>query len=454
MTGWKKTAVAALFCALGGITPALAGVTEDMARAQALMQAGKPGEAYALLERIEFDNAGNIAFDTLLGIAALDGGHPDKATLAFERVLAQTPNSAGVRLDMARAYFALGDYASAKRELAIVTELDPPPAAKVIIERYQTLIEEKERAQQTSITAYVEGSYGSDDNVTSVTSDFTRAVQATYNLSGFQPTGNSVKRLSDVGGINVGAELSHKIDESLSLHAGADRRQRMVTAAKNYDSEQYDARLGLSYTREADTWRGGVVYQDYRQKTDTAGTTANRNSNGLSLEWRRALGPNDQAGLFGTYTQQRFQDVPTNDIDSTMVGASWLHLFSHDLKPILYSSLLAGQDEARKSLANGSNVSKDNWGARFYGQISPRENFDLYASLGYLDRTDRKTNARSTTVGIGKDRMNDLTLGANWRFAKDWLLRPQIIYSENNSNVALSEYKRTEITVTLRHDFR
>ena len=40
------------------------------------------------------------------------------------------------------------------------------------------------------------------------------------------------------------------------------------------------------------------------------------------------------------------------------------------------------------------------------------------------------------------------------RFANDWLLRPQIIYSENNSNVALSEYKRTEITVTLRHDFR
>src|SRR3954468_9324165 len=64
----------------------------DIEQARALLQDSKPSEAYALLEPQEFDLAGDVDFDTLLGIAALDSGKPDKATLAFERVLAVNPN--------------------------------------------------------------------------------------------------------------------------------------------------------------------------------------------------------------------------------------------------------------------------------------------------------------------------------------------------------------------------
>jgi hypothetical protein len=45
-------------------------------------------------------------FDYLLGIAALDSGKPDRATIAFERVLAVNPNFAGARLDLAIYVFA------------------------------------------------------------------------------------------------------------------------------------------------------------------------------------------------------------------------------------------------------------------------------------------------------------------------------------------------------------
>ncbi|NNM80359.1 MAG: hypothetical protein HKM01_07890, partial [Gallionella sp.] len=69
--------------------------------AEALMRAGKPAEAYALLEPLEFERSGEVRFDYLLGIAALDSGKPDKATLAFERVLAVNPNYTAARLDMA-----------------------------------------------------------------------------------------------------------------------------------------------------------------------------------------------------------------------------------------------------------------------------------------------------------------------------------------------------------------
>src|ERR1035437_9210718 len=85
-----------------------------LTEAEALIQGAKPIEAYALLDPKDFEYSGNSRFDYLLGISALDSGHPDKATLAFERVLAVDPNFAGARLDMARAYFHLGDLARAK----------------------------------------------------------------------------------------------------------------------------------------------------------------------------------------------------------------------------------------------------------------------------------------------------------------------------------------------------
>lgn len=453
MSRWGITVILAVIAAAFGTTVALAAGDEAISQARELMKVGKPREAYTLLEKLEFDKAGDADFDYLLGIAALDSGKPDKATLAFERVLAVNPNSAGARLDMARAHFAMGDYASAKKELQMVSALNPPPAAGAVIQKYLAAIEEKEQLKRTAITGYLEGAVGRDSNITSVVGDFTSAVLATYNLPGFQPTGSAVNRASDILAVAGGVQINHQLDDSLALYAGADGRKRQVVSASNYTSQQLDARIGLSYTQDADVYRGGLSFQDYRQRTDTVGITANRSSTGVNAEWRHAVGANDHAGLFGIYTQQRFQDVPTNDIDSYMLGGNWIHVFGGDMKPMLYGSLFAGRDDARNKLANDSDVGKNNLGARFYGQVSAHENVDVFAGIGYLERSDRSQNSRAITVQYGKDKMTDITLGLNWRPAKDWTVRPQVTYSENSSNVALSEYKRTEATVTVRYDF-
>ena len=46
--------------------------SEDIAKAQALMQQGKAAEAYELLAPQESELAGDIRYDYVLGIAALD----------------------------------------------------------------------------------------------------------------------------------------------------------------------------------------------------------------------------------------------------------------------------------------------------------------------------------------------------------------------------------------------
>src|SRR5450759_92543 len=123
--------------------------------AEALMKAGKPAEAYILLEPLEFDRSGEVRFDYLIGIAALDSGKPDKATLAFERVLAVDPNFAGARLDMARAYYQLGDLPRAKTEFETVAKQNPSEAARVTIQKYLDNIAGQEAWKQTRISGYV-----------------------------------------------------------------------------------------------------------------------------------------------------------------------------------------------------------------------------------------------------------------------------------------------------------
>lgn len=445
-----KTRVLSVFIAAAFASGGVWAADAEMERVRTMLREGKAADAYALLEPQEFGRAGDVEFDTLLGIAALDSGKPDKATLAFERVLAVDPNAAGVRLDMARAYFALGDYPRAQQELDTVAEHNPPPAARLVIEKYRHAIAERERAKRTAASGYVEGFIGHDDNITSVVGDFTNAVLATYNLPGFQPTGNAIKRSSGILGMAAGVEVTHQASAAVSLSAAADVRHRKVLSAHNYTSNQIDLRTGISYIRGANLYRGGLTVQDFHQRTDVP--TANRNAIGINAEWRRSFGPSDQGSLFGLLTRQRFPDIAVNDVNTVALGAGWLHQFGGARKPLLYSSLVSGRDNAQNSLGNGADNSKRFVNGRLYGQLSVGETSDLFTSLGLLYRSDRSAFARSTNIAYGNDHTADVTLGWTWRPAQDWTVRPQLTYIENHSNIALSEYRRTEFTVTVRYD--
>jgi len=93
--------------------------------ADSLIKSGKPAAAYDLLSPLEFEHAGEVRFDYLIGTAALDSGNPAQATLAFERVLAVSPDFPGARFDMARAYYQLGDMPRARTEFNMALNQKP-----------------------------------------------------------------------------------------------------------------------------------------------------------------------------------------------------------------------------------------------------------------------------------------------------------------------------------------
>ncbi|WP_435628315.1 surface lipoprotein assembly modifier [Candidatus Ferrigenium straubiae] len=433
--------------------------------AEEMMKNGKPADAYALLEPLEFERSGEVRFDYLLGIAALDSGKPDKATLAFERVLAVDPNFAGARLDMARAYYQLGDLPRAQTEFQEVLKQNPPEAARITIQKYLDAIVAAEQAKQTRISGYVEGTVGHDSNIAnSSTQTFTFAPTSPW--IGFFP-GNQLPPAAKLSGtyegVNAGAEISHNLNGNWGVFAGADLRQHGNMTQTAYDTVSTDARLGAIYAEEQNAYKltltGGQYY---------TANSMRRDSVGLSAEWQHVFSPANQMSAFAQYGQNRAAGVqPTSpttdariegDTNQAVVGAGWVHIMA-DGKQALFGSIYAGKEldvapVISPGLPDGGRTDgkKRFEGLRIGGQATFYEQLDGIASLGWQSAHYGKLN--NLIMANRSEQLYDLTVAANWRLDKLWSVRPQVIFSRKNSNISLYSFDRADVSLTIRRDFR
>ncbi len=423
--------------------------------AEALMNAGRSADAYALLQPSEFERSGEKRFDYLLGIAALDSGKPDKATLAFERVLAVDPNFAGARLDMARAYYQLGDLARAKTEFESVMQQNPPPEARLTIQKYLDAIHAREQAERTHIAGYFEEALGYDSNINAATSQAQIPVPAFGNLV-FTLSPSSLKTSDGYGSLAGGAEVNHLINADFGLYAGADLRLRGYPGHNQFNFLDLAAHGGAFYNYEGEVFRLGIIGDQYRLGSNS---DPNRDTSGLTAEWRHPAGPSDQMTLFGQYTQNRFvtPGMETQDHNLALFGESWLHVVA-DGRSAVFGSLFGGREAAVAGVTplNPSGGRPDGnkalVGLRVGTQISLSEAWDCFAGIGVQHGKYNKENVAFLTTR--NDTLWDGNAGASWHWDKDWTVRPQLVVSRNQSNIAIYSFERTEISVLLRRDFR
>ncbi len=439
----------------GSTTGGAAAYEKSLRDAEDLIKAGKPAEAYALLEPLEFERAGEEHFDYLLGVAALDSGKPDKATLAFERVLLVNPNSAGARLDLARAYYQLGDTLRAETEFKAALQQNPSPAARVTIQRYLDAIAARQPGR-TRLAGYIEGALGRDTNINNATS----VSQIAVNVPAVGPLTatlipTSQKMADNYAGLALGGDVVHNLDQNWGLYAGANARQRTYGTQKEFDSLGTEARAGASYGAGNNRVRFGVLGGTY-----TLGPVRYLNTAGLNADWGYAISPSNQVNVFGQYQQYRFSDVimQVNDFNQQVIGAGWLHVMP-DGKTMLSGSIYAGAEQDTSTLittatpAGGrADGGKRFGGLRVGGQTSWGENTVLFANAGWQTGSYSNTNAFFLTRR--SDKFADLTLGANWRWNELWSVRPQVTYSRNLSNIVIYSYNRADVSVTVRRDFR
>lgn len=432
--------------------------SHDLAQAKALLAAGKPGQAYALLIPQEPALAGTVAYDYLLGTAALDSGHPGEATFALERVLAIDPNYAGARLDLARAWFALGSDVAARTEFNTVLSENPPPAARQVVLKYLAALDARAKARKPSLTGYVDTGIGHDDNITSVTNDFTNAAQQTYQIPA-QPTGNSVKRQDNYLSAGGGLDYRYPFDQDKGLHASLDFHRKMYSQAGDFDQSTGSGQLGGYLSQGRESLKGGYHFATVHEKGEIPAFSTNDPNprmdarvQGLDAEWMHALDKTTQAGLYGAYNFVRYPSLTPYDVNQGTVGFSAAHQYQSTRHPIVVGAIYWTHESAQHPTLS-MNPSKNITGLRLASQMALAKDADGFASMGYQWRNDAVIGGRVAGI-TGRDHLFDLTTGVVWRIRKNWSVRPQVSFYDNRSNLPLYEYHRTDVMVAVRRDFR
>lgn len=419
----------------------------DLVQATQMLRDGRGTQVYNSLLSHAFARAGDPDFDYLLGAAALEAGHADAATLALERVLAVSPNHGAARLDMGRAYFALGDMQRARRELGLARTLNPPAAARAILERYLAEITARETAPATRTTAYLEAGLGSDDNVTQGPVSNTSYLPA-FGVN-FTMNAANQKKGDGFSQINAGVELSHRIDEKVSLYGGIDAKARGYSQVSSFDSSSTDLRAGVQWQIGQDTWRAGLGYNHY-----VLGQQPYRNITSLGGEFRRALTQRQQIMGFGQAATVRY--VPdaqvNNDVNQWVAGAGWVTQVQASSPTVVTLSAYAGQELEAKESTPRIDGNKDFLGTRAAVQMTWRADLDVYASAGLQAGGYQRTNSLYQVKRT--DALYELALGAVWRFAPAWNLKPQLNWLHNSSNISVNEYQRYEVSLMIRRDFQ
>ena len=412
-----------------------------VAQGESLVRSGRYAEAYKLLEPHEDRLAGDLKFDYLLARSALESGQPSKASFIYERILATEPNFVGVRLEMGRAYLALGDFARAKLEFETVLRFENlPPDLRQQAQIYGNAADQYLAGKRTVGFAYLEFGYGYDTNPQSATriSEVTLAGGGTLLLPQ-----SALAQGDQYTAFTAGGELIHALTDRVSIFAGGEARARLFRHLEIADFGTVDLRAGLGYSEGAHNVRfaltGGRFWLDDTKARDSAGGT---------LDYRYLAGKLDQITLGLSASRNKFipDALVVNSYDLAQASAGWLHAAA-DGKGAAGLTLLAGSEMATEGRVDGD---KPFVGLRIILQRTFANNIGAFVSAGLLYGEYSEVNPLFGTERA--DTMGDVTLGVSWSFAKGWSLRPQVTYMENDSNQSLYKYDRTDVSLNLRLD--
>jgi hypothetical protein len=195
---------------------ASASIVED---SEKLIKLSKFDQAYQLLtERgVELNHSGDPKYNYNLGVTALRTGKYSHAIFALKRVLHAKPQHVGAQLDLAIAYYHVGNLVFAEKELKRIKKLyagKAPVQVSSTIDKY--LLKIVERNTKLHMSASSVFSVGNTSNMNSgIEAESVDSVLGTIVISE-----SSQKTPSTFASINNSIKLSYDLNRSTILDAG------------------------------------------------------------------------------------------------------------------------------------------------------------------------------------------------------------------------------------------
>lgn len=431
-------APAALWAQPGAVPGAIPDAV--LAPARQALAAGRAGDAFTMLDALAPTYAGRIEFDYLLGLSALDSGRPNQAVIALERVLATDPAHGPARAEIGRAYLALREFESARRELEAVARGELPPSVRDTVQRYLDTVVRLGDARRPTWLVQLEAGLGWDSNV-NFGSSFGEWVladgQALVPLPASQP------RNSPFAALAAGVTYVAPINGWLDWTAGLQLSQRVNSSQHNMDTGSAEASAGLSTALAPHRYSMSVQLQHLR--LDGASF---RDAAGAIVQWQWDSGPRTQFGAYAQVFELSFPAEPIRDARRLATGLTLAQGFAGPRTPTLAATLHGGTERPE---ADVPQLAFDFVGLRtaFGASIAP--GWRAQAGWSFERRSFDGVEPLFGTTRV--DRQHDLRIGLEHDLDRSWTLAPALAWTRNASTVAPNDFRRTQAFVYARYRF-
>lgn len=436
-----RTRVCALALLAGMPLSALAAPPEEI---KALLEAGKPAQAYALGKSAP-DSLGDPAFDFYFGVAAVETGHAGEGVLALERYLLNFPDNVSARMQLARGYFALNEDARAREEFEALRKLNPPAAAVATIDRYLDAVRLRETRYTTSSGVYVEFGLGHDSNVNSGVASPNISLQ---NLGPVLVGPGGTKSPDTYTGLGVGGYLSYPVAPGVALfgNASGELKSNADSRYRQYDIGSYAIGGGVSLLREKDLFRLGLNDGLVMLASDKY-----RTSSGGSLEWQRQLDQLQSFSLGGQYSRLTYAGANSpRNADFSGLSAGYRRLFAHAWQPALSLSVNTGREDTFDPLRK--DLGRRTYGGRAGVNFTPGAKWGVSVGYGFQNSTYLAADA---ILGVTRgDRYAAYDAAVSYLYTRNLSFRMEALHSTNRSNIALYAFPRDTIILKARYEFK
>jgi hypothetical protein len=412
---------------------------DDMRR---LVEGGQFEPAYKLaLQNPQL--IGDVHFDFLYGVAAVNVGRVPEGILALERHLAAIPANDRARLELARGYFLIGEFGRAKSEFEFVLRYNPPAGVKANIASYLQAMELRDaRNRGGSARLYAEIGAGHDSNVNVGTyRDELQFAFGTIKLAG--TTSQAVA--DDFVQVAMGGQQTMRVSNRLSMFAGLDLDHKRNADARDFDLTNAAANVGFSVVSGPGLYRGTLSVGALQ-----VGGNAYRETLALVAEANYTLGPDTGLQLAAQYNEFRHHDADkARDARATTFVATlsqnvpqWWGAPSFGLRlGWTQEDNLTGRDDLGRRVPL----------LRVFGGVTPAERWRVTAALTAIHQ-----RFMGEDIGFGSVRSDNtysVDLAASYAVAPRWTVRAEYLAYLNRSNQDLYDARRQMLAIKTRYQY-
>jgi len=416
----------------------MAEVADEM---KALIEQNRAADAYALGMKHP-DLMGEPMFDYFFGVAAIDSGRISLGVLSLERALLSNPKNDLVRLELARGYFALGEYQRSREEFEEVKKTYPPAGVVATVNTYLDAIKLKENPTQIQYGAYVELGMGNNSNVNTAT-----AVNNII-LPIFGPvtlTSSALPQRSAFAYESAGANANIPIDENVSAFVNASATAQKYSQVNGYNLNVSNGMTGIKINDGQNQYK--IAAMASIAQLDSVPVP---NTYGAGAEWIRQLTDTQSIMLGGGTTKLTYPSQYNAYNANLNIGtAGYRKMFPTAMwKPVVdVNANYAHQNDTSDRPDLGRRIA----GATLQLSFLPKDLWAVSVGGGY---THSKYDANDLLYQAPRsDNLLSGNLMVQYKLTKELSTRLEFTYYNNLSNLSLYSYDQWTGAIKLRYDW-